>query len=118
MSLSANPFLSLNFVSLQTHFLGLIFSPMAEVARPVFCKLASQKPAVPVPVQRVKNSNVSSASLTGTDKVKIVLQPRLCTLRLYGYDQVGMMMKLQREGGDGVDDEGGDGCRRRRSLRL
>ncbi|XP_059627447.1 stress enhanced protein 2, chloroplastic-like [Cornus florida] len=82
---------------------------MAKVARPVFCELASQKLAVLVPVQRVRTSDVSSASSTGTDKVKIMLQPRLCTLRLYGSDQVEMMMKPWREGGDGVDDEGGDG---------
>ncbi|XP_059624371.1 stress enhanced protein 2, chloroplastic [Cornus florida] len=79
---------------------------MAKVARPVFCELASQKPAVPVPVQRVRASDVSPAASTGTDKVKIVLQPRLCTLRSYGSDQVGVMMKPRRHGGD---DEGGDG---------
>ncbi|XP_059661649.1 stress enhanced protein 2, chloroplastic-like [Cornus florida] len=82
---------------------------MAKVARSVFCELASQKPAFPVLVQRVKTSDVSSASSTGTDKVKIVLQPRLCTLRLYGSDQVRVMMKPRRDGGDVVDDKGGNG---------
>uniref|UniRef100_A0A5B7B9S4 Stress enhanced protein 2 n=1 Tax=Davidia involucrata TaxID=16924 RepID=A0A5B7B9S4_DAVIN len=73
---------------------------MALAVRPVFCQLKSQKPAVPVPVQRVRASDVSP---TTTDSVKkIVLQPRLCTLRSYGS---GVMKRRSDGGGGDIDGE-------------
>ncbi|PSS36727.1 Stress enhanced protein [Actinidia chinensis var. chinensis] len=63
---------------------------MAKAARPVFCELNSTKPAVPV--QKVRGSEAS-------DSVKILLQPRLCTLRSYGSDRIGVM-RSRKDGGD------------------
>ncbi|KAI8540733.1 hypothetical protein RHMOL_Rhmol08G0008800 [Rhododendron molle] len=75
---------------------------MATACRLVFCELKSTKPATPVQVQKVmKGSDMSPV----TDNVKIVLQPRLCTLRSYGStDRVGVI-KSRKDGGD--DDNGG-----------
>ncbi|GAV63000.1 hypothetical protein CFOL_v3_06522 [Cephalotus follicularis] len=67
---------------------------MATVSRAIHCELGTQKPVVlkaepmPVPVQRVKASDG-----------KILLQPRVCTLRSYGSDRAGVM-KTKRDGGD------------------
>ncbi|KAI8030384.1 hypothetical protein LOK49_LG01G02429 [Camellia lanceoleosa] len=71
---------------------------MAMAVRPVFCELSSTKPAVPVQVQRVRGSELSP---TTTDNVKIVLQPRLCTLRSYGSDRPGVM-RTRKDGRDEV----------------
>ncbi|KAL6993092.1 Septin-6 [Sarracenia purpurea var. burkii] len=73
---------------------------MATAARLLFCELQSAKPAVTVPVQvqRVRGSELSPTS----DNVKIVLQPRLCTLRSYGSDRVGVI-KSRKDGGNGDD---------------
>ncbi|KAA8530930.1 hypothetical protein F0562_005611 [Nyssa sinensis] len=69
---------------------------MASAVRPVFCELKSQNPAVPV--QRARVSDVSP--MAAADNVKIVLQPRLCTLRSYGSDRSGVI-KTRSDGGGG-----------------
>ncbi|XP_007048109.2 PREDICTED: stress enhanced protein 2, chloroplastic [Theobroma cacao] len=76
---------------------------MATVARAIHCELLSSKPGatprrelggqVSVPVQRVKVGEAENG--------KIVLQPRLCTLRSYGSNR-GAVMKTRREEGDEV----------------
>ncbi|KAK8716270.1 hypothetical protein V6N13_043586 [Hibiscus sabdariffa] len=76
---------------------------MATVARVIHCQLLSNKPGassrrelggqVQVPVQKVKVGEPENG--------KIVLQPRLCTLRSYGSDPVGVM-KTRKEEGDQV----------------
>ncbi|KAA8546904.1 hypothetical protein F0562_003333 [Nyssa sinensis] len=68
---------------------------MATAVRPVFCQMKSQIPAVPAPVQRVRASDVSP------DNVKIVLQPRLCTLRSYASD-CAAIIETQSEGDEEV----------------
>ncbi|GKV25286.1 hypothetical protein SLEP1_g34744 [Rubroshorea leprosula] len=75
---------------------------MAAVARAIRCELPSGKPAVSrrekgtslAPVQRVK--------LGEAENGKIVLQPRLCTLRTYGSDRGGVMRTRRDGGGDHV----------------
>lgn len=74
---------------------------MALAARAIHCELRSPKPALPrreqpAPVQ-VAVPKPKSADSEGT---KIVLQPRLCNLRSYGSDRVGLI-RTKREGGDG-----------------
>ncbi|KAK8672892.1 hypothetical protein V6N13_111249 [Hibiscus sabdariffa] len=76
---------------------------MATVARVIHCQLLSNKPGatsrrelggqVQVPVQKVKVGEPENG--------KIVLQPRLCTLRSYGSDPVGVM-KTRKDEGDQV----------------
>ncbi|XP_044491915.1 stress enhanced protein 2, chloroplastic-like [Mangifera indica] len=77
---------------------------MALVARAIHCQLGSQKPAVvsqeqpavsPVQIQRLNMGEGENGNN------KIVLQPRVCTLRLYGSDKPGVM-KLRKEGEDEV----------------
>ncbi|KAH7843178.1 hypothetical protein Vadar_013582 [Vaccinium darrowii] len=68
-----------------------------KTSRLVFCELKSEKPATTVQVQKlIRGCDVSPPATTGN--VNIVLQPRLCTLRSYGSDQVGVM-KLRKDGG-------------------
>jgi hypothetical protein len=75
---------------------------MATAVRLVFCELKSAKPATPVQVQKaIRGSDVSPPATTTTGNVKIVLQPRLCTLRSYGSDRVGVM-KSRKDGGSAV----------------
>ncbi|PWA37490.1 stress enhanced protein 2 [Artemisia annua] len=86
---------------------------MALAARPIVCQLNSNKtlaqrdelvggPVPSLPVQKVRLTD--TVSLT-TDSRKIMLQPRVCTLRSYGSDSFGVMkMKnMDGEGGDGND---------------
>ncbi|KAJ0097129.1 hypothetical protein Patl1_27549 [Pistacia atlantica] len=77
---------------------------MASVARAILCQLDSQKPAVdnqgqpllgPVQIPRLK---VGEAETVNN---KIVLQPRLRTLRSYGSDKAGLT-KMEKDGGDEV----------------
>lgn len=76
---------------------------MATVARAIHCELLSNKPSgansrrelggqvsVSVPVPR-------SVKVGEPENGKIVLQPRLCTLRSYGSDRGGVLMKTRRE---------------------
>ncbi|KAE7998181.1 hypothetical protein FH972_002750 [Carpinus fangiana] len=81
---------------------------MASSARAIRCELRSQKPAltrrepaVPVPVQ--VQVPVTRAKPAESDGAKIVLQPRLCNLRSYGSDRVGVI-RTRRDGGDGGGD--------------
>ncbi|GMH06643.1 hypothetical protein Nepgr_008483 [Nepenthes gracilis] len=67
---------------------------MASSARAILCELQSQKPAIPPRVRPVDSS---------PEKVKIVLQPRLCTLRSYASDRGGVI-RTRRNGDDGGDD--------------
>ncbi|KAF8377236.1 hypothetical protein HHK36_030610 [Tetracentron sinense] len=63
---------------------------MALASRAIFCELQAQKPAIPrreLVVTKLKPANSSP------DNVKIVLQPRLCTLRSYGSDRSGVINK-------------------------
>jgi hypothetical protein len=78
---------------------------MASSARAIRCELRSQKPGltrrepavpVPVPVQ----VPVTKAKPAESDGAKIVLQPRLCNLRSYGSDRVGVI-RTRRDGEDG-----------------
>ncbi|XP_057970512.1 stress enhanced protein 2, chloroplastic [Malania oleifera] len=68
---------------------------MATAARAIFSELRAQKPATPV--QRSRSAE------SPPENVKIVLQPRLCTLRSYGSEPAGVVRK-RRDGdaGDGV----------------
>ncbi|KAM7523677.1 hypothetical protein LguiA_013579 [Lonicera macranthoides] len=69
---------------------------MASAVRPVFCQLSSKKPVVqraePAGPVQVQKQMVSDSSALSTESGKIVLQPRLCTLRstfdgnIVGYD--------------------------------
>ncbi|KAL3527847.1 hypothetical protein ACH5RR_012503 [Cinchona calisaya] len=77
------------------------------LARPVFCELKSQNlvvhkadlgPNFQVQKVRVPEVSQSAAENGGT---KIVLQPRLCTLRTYGSDRVGM---IKTKGVNGEDE--------------
>ncbi|KAG8373307.1 hypothetical protein BUALT_Bualt11G0010400 [Buddleja alternifolia] len=56
---------------------------MALAARPVFFKIKAEKPAF----QKLKPVEVAAPDSNG----KIVLQPRVCTLRSYGGDRGGVM---------------------------
>lgn len=79
---------------------------MASATRAVFCELQSQKSAIPrrdstvpipAPVQKVKLLDTSVP-----DKAKIILQPRLCTLRSYGSDRAGVIRPRREYGGADV----------------
>ncbi|KAK1410733.1 hypothetical protein QVD17_37272 [Tagetes erecta] len=82
---------------------------MALAARPIVSHLKSDKPVVqkddaaagPVaslPVQKARLTNTTSIT---TDSGKIMLQPRVCTLRSYGSDRFGVMKTRNM---DAVDD--------------
>ncbi|KAG6657454.1 hypothetical protein I3843_04G084700 [Carya illinoinensis] len=75
---------------------------MASAARAIHSELRSTKPVLqrreplaPVQVQVPKSKPADS------DRTKVVLQPRLCNLRSYGSDRVGVI-KTRRDGGEGV----------------
>jgi hypothetical protein len=81
---------------------------MALAARAIHCELRTPKPAVlrrdpvgPGPAQ-VPVPKPKPVVDTESGKINIVLQPRLCTLRSYGSDRVGVI-KTRRDGGDGLD---------------
>ncbi|GMY11259.1 stress enhanced protein 2, chloroplastic [Fagus crenata] len=81
---------------------------MALAARAIHCELKTPKPAVlrrdpvgPGPAQ-VPVPKPKPVVDTESGKINIVLQPRLCTLRSYGSDRVGVI-KTRRDGGDGLD---------------
>ncbi|CAN4106478.1 unnamed protein product [Withania somnifera] len=77
---------------------------MALRFRPVFCELKPQtqkaEPAVFMPVQKWRGSSLSDP---GQENGKIMLQPRLTTLRSFGSDPVGVMKT--KNGSHGEDDE-------------
>ncbi|KAH6765513.1 stress enhanced protein 2 [Perilla frutescens var. hirtella] len=64
-------------------------------ARPVFCRLRAEKPASPEP-QRLKVAEESGGA------AKIVLQPRVCTLRSFGGDRGGVIRANNRAEDDEV----------------
>ncbi|CAA2983000.1 stress enhanced protein 2, chloroplastic-like [Olea europaea var. sylvestris] len=70
---------------------------MDLAARPVFCELKSDKPAAPLQVQKPKLVELPQ---TATDNGKIVLQPRLCTLRSYSGDRLGVIKAKNIVNGD------------------
>lgn len=75
---------------------------MALTARPVFCELKPQtqkaEPAVFTPVQKLRVSEPGQL-----ENGKIMLQPRLTTLRSFGSDPVGVIKT--KNGFHGEDDE-------------
>lgn len=70
---------------------------MDLAARRVFCELKSDKPAAPLQVQKPKLVELPQ---TATDNGKIVLQPRLCTLRSYSGDRLGVIKAKNIVNGD------------------
>ncbi|EEF33719.1 stress enhanced protein 2, chloroplastic [Ricinus communis] len=79
------------------------------VARAIHCELGAQKPAVlrkepaisvqvPAAASKIK---VAAGAGEQDFNEKIMLQPRLCTLRSYGEDRVAVV-KNRKDGGDGV----------------
>lgn len=84
---------------------------MALARSTVFCQvIKSQKSSISNSkaegeIQKV-SSKVPEVSLNNsTNNGKIVLQPRVCTLRAYGSDPVGVIKTKNGGGGDGEDDE-------------
>ncbi|GAB4848323.1 hypothetical protein Ancab_002990 [Ancistrocladus abbreviatus] len=75
---------------------------MASTARAILCELLPQKPAVPPKVRATDPPKVR-ATEQSPDQVKIVLQPRLCTLRSYASDGRGGVIRTKRDCGDGGD---------------
>ncbi|GAB4847679.1 hypothetical protein Ancab_026741 [Ancistrocladus abbreviatus] len=68
---------------------------MASAARSISCELQPQKSASPAKVKGGESS---------PDQVKIILQPRLCTLRSYASDRRGgTFIRTKRDGGDAGD---------------
>lgn len=61
-------------------------------ARPIFCRLAPEKPAPEPAPQRLKVAEPPPES----GGAKIVLQPRVCTLRSYAADRGGVI-RIGRE---------------------
>ncbi|CAA2976071.1 stress enhanced 2, chloroplastic [Olea europaea subsp. europaea] len=73
---------------------------MALAARPVFCELKPDKQAAPLRVQKPKLVELPLPQ-TSSDNGKILLQPRLCTLRSYGGDdRVGVIKTKNTVNGD------------------
>ncbi|RDX86943.1 Stress enhanced protein 2, chloroplastic [Mucuna pruriens] len=79
---------------------------MAYATRVAHCQLRSPTPAVrsrepagPVQVP-IPKPKAAEAEATNTN-TNIVLQPRLCTLRSYGSDRLGVI-KTRKDGGDDV----------------
>ncbi|CBI21502.3 hypothetical protein VitviT2T_011110 [Vitis vinifera] len=72
---------------------------MATAAQAVLRVLQSQKSAAPAREQAVVPAQKLRASDSSPDNLKIVLQPRLCTLRSYGPDRSGVI-KTRRDGDD------------------
>ncbi|KAM3359726.1 Stress enhanced protein 2, chloroplastic [Capsicum chinense] len=79
---------------------------MALRTGPIFCQLKPQtkkpEPVVFTPVQKLRVS--SSSSEPGQENGKIMLQPRLTTLRSFGSDPVGVI-KTKNGSFDGEDEE-------------
>ena len=73
------------------------------VARAVHCELGAQKPAVsrkePAVSVQVAPAATKIKQTAELENTKIMLQPRLCTLRSYGEDRVAVV-KSRKEGGD------------------
>ncbi|KAJ0703911.1 putative chlorophyll A-B binding protein [Helianthus annuus] len=84
---------------------------MALAARPIACHLKSDKPVVqkddptagPVPSLAVQKARLTNTAAITADNAKILLQPRVCTLRSYGSDRFGVMKMRNIEGDDDND---------------
>ena len=79
---------------------------MALAARPAFCQLNSvQKEAAAAAAAGAQPQQAESLKISvpfqNMDAGKIVLQPRLCTLRSYASDRAGMITSNRSNGGDG-----------------
>lgn len=72
---------------------------MATAAQAVFRVSQSQKTSAPAREQAAVLTQKLRASDLSPDNLKIVLQPRLCTLRSYGPDRSGVIKKV-RDGDD------------------
>ncbi|KAL4578041.1 hypothetical protein LXL04_014156 [Taraxacum kok-saghyz] len=84
---------------------------MALAARTIVCNLNSENPAIQrdgpgagklpsLPVQKVR---LTDSAAVKAESGKIVLQPRVCTLRSYGSDRSGVMkMRTVEDDGDEV----------------
>ncbi|KAJ9670856.1 hypothetical protein PVL29_027039 [Vitis rotundifolia] len=72
---------------------------MATAAQAVLRVVQSQKSAAPAREQAVVPAQKLRASDSSPDNLKILLQPRLCTLRSYGPDRSGVI-KTRRDGDD------------------
>ncbi|KAK1391946.1 stress enhanced protein 2, chloroplastic [Heracleum sosnowskyi] len=76
---------------------------MALAVRPVFCQLNSAHKAAAQP-QQAEPLQIS-VPVQNLDAGKIVLQPRLCTLRSYASDRAAMIKSNKTNGGvDGLED--------------
>ncbi|XP_062098110.1 stress enhanced protein 2, chloroplastic [Humulus lupulus] len=80
---------------------------MATAARATRCELRTTPKLTPgprsEPVDVPARISVSKPPpAMDSDNAKIVLQPRLCTLRSYGSDPIGVVMKTRSEVGDKV----------------
>ncbi|XP_042477626.1 stress enhanced protein 2, chloroplastic [Macadamia integrifolia] len=71
---------------------------MTMAARPIYCELQSQKSEVltgrdsPIQKLQLKPTSITDPSSSSSpDHAKIVLQPRLCTLRSYRSDRTGLI---------------------------
>ncbi|KAK9062261.1 hypothetical protein SSX86_019447 [Deinandra increscens subsp. villosa] len=81
---------------------------MALAVRPIFCNLNSDKPVVqkdepasgPIPSLQVQKARLTNSATLAADNGKILLQPRVCTLRSYGSDRSGVMKMREVDGGD------------------
>lgn len=76
---------------------------MALAVKPVFCQINSAQKAAVQPHQQAESLQIS-VPVQNLDARKIVLQPRLCTLRSYGSDRAGMIKSNKSNGGDGFED--------------
>ncbi|XP_058096623.1 stress enhanced protein 2, chloroplastic-like [Magnolia sinica] len=68
------------------------FFAMAATARAIFCELQPQKPAI---ARRESAITKLKAADSSPESGKIVLQPRVCTLRLYGSGRDGIIRTLR-----------------------
>lgn len=80
---------------------------MAAAARALGCemrvpKMTTVRRSEPVEVP-ARISVAKPSPVTESENTKIVLQPRLCTLRSYGSDRIGVM-KTKTDVGDGGDE--------------
>lgn len=74
------------------------------VRHAVFCQLNSAQKAAGKPDQQTESLQIS-VPVQNIDAGKIVLQPRLCTLRSYGSERAALIKSNKSNGGgDGLED--------------
>lgn len=76
---------------------------MTSIFHPVLCQLQAQKQPPLIPSRPI--TKPTESSIPSSDQVKIVLQPRLTTLRSFGSDRGVGVLRTRRDGG-GVGDGG------------